>query len=136
LYACEAYNEDVFYEARNTSHKLAGSGQTFGFFGISDTARQIELQIERWMKETHIPTAEERERVDHLFHELTDFSKEACGVTTAVLGRGGDNSMRVEVPFANSFTGEKKRICVGKATLPTWRIFKNRSDFSVFPRKW
>jgi len=133
LYASDAYDEDVFYGARNTSHKLAGSGQTFGFFGISDTARQIELQIERWMKETHIPTAEEREGVDHLFHELTRFSKEARGVTTAVLGRGGDNSMRVEVPFANSFTGEKKRICIWKSDASYLEDIQEQLGFFGFP---
>lgn len=64
------YSEDDLYELHRTIHSLAGSGATFGFPGISRTARPAEQLLKVVSQEKRPPDSAERERIDRYLHEL------------------------------------------------------------------
>ncbi len=69
------FHRETFFNAQNEAHKLVGSGQTFGFTGISTTARGIEVLIEKSIQEQRALSAEERKQVEALFRELALLSE-------------------------------------------------------------
>lgn len=46
----EERNEDLLFELQRRAHKLAGRGGTFGFPQVSDTARALEVEMDRIIK--------------------------------------------------------------------------------------
>lgn len=43
----DARDEDLLFELQRRAHKLAGRGGTFGFPQVSDTARALEIEMDR-----------------------------------------------------------------------------------------
>ncbi|WP_124949641.1 GGDEF domain-containing response regulator [Sulfuriferula thiophila] len=51
-------------------HTLTGSGATFGFTALSDTARTLEVFLKLWLDNQHAPTAEQQCELSVLWEEL------------------------------------------------------------------
>ena len=43
-------DEDLLFEFQRRAHKLAGRGGTFGYPEVSDTARALEVEMDRIIK--------------------------------------------------------------------------------------
>ncbi|MCU7923148.1 MAG: diguanylate cyclase [Candidatus Thiodiazotropha sp. (ex Dulcina madagascariensis)] len=53
-------------------HRLAGSGSTFGFPGLSETARDIEQGLRAWLEAGTLPGEPERQRIQPLLFQLAE----------------------------------------------------------------
>jgi len=104
---CRGFCKETFFAAQNAAHKLAGSGQTFGFTGISTTARSIEVLIEQCSQDRRMLSAEEKNKIEMLFQELTSLSEQAQGEIRADTlsdiqkGRSMQEAHPDNLPFSN-----------------------------------
>jgi diguanylate cyclase (GGDEF)-like protein len=68
------------------THNLTGSGATFGFRLLSDTARRLELHLKSMLESKAAPTAEAREKIGELLKAL----KQAAAIPDADLNSDSD----------------------------------------------
>jgi chemotaxis protein histidine kinase CheA len=73
-------NEQTFKILLRNVHSLVGSGATFGFLSVSDTARQLQERLEKYHAQALSPDMAVTE-LDHLLDEL-----EASLINSSKLG--------------------------------------------------
>lgn len=66
---------DTVRELRHHSHKLAGSAATFGFHHVTACAKRLEHALDEVLKESRVPTREERGRIRMLVSELSESAR-------------------------------------------------------------
>lgn len=59
--AGEASDRAALEELRHRLHRIAGSGGTFGLSALSEHARRLEKDIDRWLAGASLPAAAERQ---------------------------------------------------------------------------
>ena len=66
----DEFDREDFDKARNAAHKLSGSGATFGFIGISNAAREMELLLTNCMNRNVPLPLKEKGRLTELYNTL------------------------------------------------------------------
>jgi len=131
---CGGFCKETFFAAQNAAHKLAGSGQTFGFTGISTTARSIEVLIEQCSQDQRMLSAEEKNKIEMLFQELTSLSEQAQGEiradTLSDIQKG--RSMQEAHPDNPPFSSQGKSILLWKSDALYLEDLKEQIGFFGF----
>jgi chemotaxis protein histidine kinase CheA len=63
-------DEDLLFELQRRAHKLAGRGGTFGYPQVSDTARALEVEMNRIIKSSDPIAAKDMDTVAGLVVEM------------------------------------------------------------------
>jgi len=132
---CGGFSKETFFAAQNAAHKLAGSGQTFGFTGISTTARSIEVLMEQCSQDQRMLTMEEKQKIEMLFQELATLSEGAQGeiLSGTVSGmQKGNRSTQVAPSDNPPFSSQGKSILLWKSDALYLEDLKEQIGFFGF----
>lgn len=133
---CGEFSKETFFAAQNASHKLAGSGETFGFTSISKSARGIEVLMEQCSQDQRILSMEEKEKIEMLFQELATLSERAQGeLSTGMLSdfQRGNGTMQEVHPDHSPFSSQDKSILLWKSDALYLEDLKEQIGFFGFP---
>lgn len=133
---CGEFFTEAFFAAQNAAHKLAGSGETFGFTSISKSARGIEVLMEQCSQDQRILSMEEKEKIEMLFQELATLSERAQGeLSTGMLSafQRGNGTMQEVHPDHSPFSSQDKSILLWKSDALYLEDLKEQIGFFGFP---
>jgi len=119
------FHRETFFNAQNEAHKLVGSGQTFGFTGISTTARGIEVLMEKCTQEQRTLSMDEKRLVEALFKELTFLSAQTQIEIGVAIPAG--------IQRGNTMTQNGKSILLWKSEALYIEDLKEQIGFFGFP---
>lgn len=66
----DAWDEEGFQNLHRMVHSLTGSGKTFGFAALSDTARNLEAYLKQLAEAKRVPDKEQRNHIQSMMAEL------------------------------------------------------------------
>lgn len=64
------WNDDAFHTLHNFVHALTGSGKTFGFSALSDSARELEIYLQNILNTGNVPDENQQEKLSQLIVAL------------------------------------------------------------------
>ncbi len=82
----ETHDEERFQALHRMVHSLTGSGKTFGFSALSDTARELEHELKTLAEGKDAPTSQQRQSVQDLLSRLHQASLVSEGQTGVGMG--------------------------------------------------
>lgn len=80
------YDEEMFQTLHRRVHSLTGSGKTFGFSALSDTARELEHELKSLAEGKAVLTPQQRQAIQDLLSRLHQASLVSEGQTDAGMG--------------------------------------------------
>ncbi len=129
------FHQETFFTAQNAAHKLVGSGETFGFTGLSSTARGIEVFMENCIQEQRTLSTEEKKQVEALFQELAILAEQAqVEISVSIPAGTQKGNALMQNSFSPDYTlRENRSILLWKSDALYLEDLKEQIGFFGFP---
>jgi diguanylate cyclase (GGDEF)-like protein len=128
-----AFDRTVFDGARNSAHKLSGSGATFGFSLISNIARDIELFLDSCIESGSLVPAGKKPLLKKLYEDLALECEQAQMTSTATSPSAYDAGVTGGNMNTAAAEEAKRVLCIRSGGADYIEDLRDQMGFFGFP---